>query len=41
MKTNALPSRKKHRKNEVLALYITGITVFMAVYSTLTIVACM
>lgn len=37
MKTKAL--QKQHRRNQVLAFYILGITVFMTVYTTLTLVA--
>ncbi|MEZ4858228.1 MAG: hypothetical protein R2781_05400 [Flavobacteriaceae bacterium] len=39
MKTNSLHSKKEKQRNHLLAVYILGITVFMTVYTTLTLVA--
>lgn len=36
MRSNSLPFSKTSHRNITLALYIAGITVFMAVYTTLT-----
>lgn len=38
MKTNTLQKELPSKRNHLLALYILGITVFMTVYTTLTVV---
>ncbi|HPF10869.1 MAG TPA: hypothetical protein PKW08_11365 [Flavobacteriaceae bacterium] len=39
MKTNQLKYKRSYRYNHVLGIYILGVTVFMTVYTTLTLMA--
>ncbi len=38
MKSQSIHTKKRYQRNKVLALYTLGVTLFMAVYTTYTVV---